>query len=376
VRTFGELFGREPDGRWAGPGRVNLIGEHVDYADGLCLPFAIAQRTVVEVAKRDDDRLRLRSRSEDGGFDGALDDVGPGRPDGWAGYVAGVLWALRQAGYAAGGIDLLVTDTVPLGSGLSSSAALECGAALAVDELYGLGLGGSADGRKVLVDACRRAENDVVGAQTGGMDQAASLLGTAGHALLLDTHDDSTRQVPFAPADVGLTLIVIDTKVRHSHADNEYGARRASVEKAADALGMPSLRDATLDDLAALDADLLPRARHIVTEIDRVRRTVALLDDGRLAEIGPLLDASHASLAGDYEVSCPELDLACATARAAGALGARMTGGGFGGSAIALVPTDGVGAVTGAVREAFAAAGNQEPDIRATEPSAGAERIA
>ncbi|MHA6630339.1 galactokinase [Pseudonocardia sichuanensis] len=376
MSTFAELFGREPDGRWAGPGRVNLIGEHVDYADGLCLPFAIAQRTVVEVGRRDDTRLRLRSRSEEGGYDGDLADVGPGRPEGWAGYVAGVLWALREAGYAVGGIDLLVTDTVPLGSGLSSSAALECGAALAVDDLFGLGLGGSTGGRQTLVAACRRAENDVVGAQTGGMDQAASLLGTAGHALLLDTHDDSTRQVPFAPADAGLTLLVIDTKVRHSHADNQYGARRASVEKAAATLGRPSLRDAGLGDLAALDADLLPRARHVVTEIARVRETVALLDDGRLPEIGPLLDASHASLAGDYEVSCLELDLACESARAAGALGARMTGGGFGGSAIALVPVDRADAVADAVRAAFAEGGHREPDIRATEPSAGAERVA
>jgi galactokinase len=375
VTTFAELLEREPDGRWAAPGRVNLIGEHVDYADGLCLPFAIAQRTVVEVAKRDDERLRLRSLSEQGGYDGDLSDVGPGRPEGWAGYVAGVLWALRAAGHAVGGIDLLVTDTVPLGSGLSSSAALECAAALAVDDLYGLGLGGSTQGRQLLVDACRRAENDVVGAQTGGMDQAASLLGTAGHALLLDTHDDSTRQVPFAPADVGLTLLVIDTKVRHSHAGGQYGARRASVEKAAAMLGRASLRDATVDDLAPLDADLLPRARHVVTEIDRVRRTVALLDDDRLAEIGPLLDASHASLAVDYEVSCPELDLACATARAAGALGARMTGGGFGGSAIALVPADRADTVAGAVRAAFATAAYREPDIRAMEPSAGAERV-
>jgi galactokinase len=376
VSTFAELFERGPDGRWAGPGRVNLIGEHVDYADGLCLPFAIAQRTVVEVAKRTDERLRLRSRSERGGFESDLTEVGPGRPDGWAGYVAGALWALRAVGHPVGGIDLLVTDTVPVGSGLSSSAALECAAALAVDDLFGLGLGDSTEGRKELAAACRRAENDIVGAQTGGMDQAASLLGTAGHALLLDTHDESTRQVPFDPAEVGLTLLIIDTKVRHSHADGQYGARRASVEKAAAALGRASLRDATVDDLATLDADLLPRARHVVTEIERVRRTVALLDDGRLAEIGPLLDASHASLAGDYEVSCPELDLACATARAAGAVGARMTGGGFGGSAIALVPADGADTVAGAVRAAFATAGHREPDIRATEPSAGAERIA
>jgi galactokinase len=372
VTTFEELFDRAPDGRWSAPGRVNLIGEHVDYAGGLCLPFAIAQRTVVEVAKRPDTRLRLRSRSERGGFDGELDDVGPGRPEGWTGYVAGVLWALREAGHPVGGIDLLVTDTVPLGSGLSSSAALECAAAVAVDELFGLGLG-SVEGRHVLVAACRRAENDVVGAQTGGMDQSASLLGMPGHALLLDTRDNTTRQVPFAPADAGLTLLVIDTMVRHSHADNQYGARRASVEKAAATLGRSSLRDATLDDLATLDAELLPRARHIVTEIARVRETVALLDADRLCEIGPLLDASHASLAGDYEVSCPELDLACATARVAGALGARMTGGGFGGSAIALVAQDRADAVARAVRAAFAACGHQEPDIRSTEPSAGAQ---
>ncbi len=375
MTTFEELFGRARHGRWAGPGRVNLIGEHVDYADGLCLPFAIPQRTVVEVAARPDTVLRLHSESEEGGFEGDLDDVGPGSPEGWAGYVAGVLWALREAGHPVGGVDLLVTDTVPLGSGLSSSAALECAAALAVDDLFGLGLGGSPDGRHVLVSACRRAENDVVGALTGGMDQAASLLGTAGHALLLDTHDESTRQVPFAPAEAGLTLLVIDTKVRHSHAHNQYGARRASVENAAATLGRPSLRDAELADLTALDAELLPRARHVVTEIARVRETVALLDAGRLPEIGPLLDASHASLAGDYEVSCTELDLACGSARAAGALGARMTGGGFGGSAIALVPADRADAVAAAVRAAFAAGGHRAPEIRGAEPSAGAERV-
>jgi galactokinase len=375
VTTFEDLFDRSRHGRWAGPGRVNLIGEHVDYAGGLCLPFAIPQRTVVEVAARPDTVLRLRSESEKDGFEGDLDDVGPGSPEGWAGYVAGVLWALREAGHPVGGVDLLVTDTVPLGSGLSSSAALECATALAVDDLFGLGLGGSPDGRHVLVLACRRAENDVVGAATGGMDQSASLLATTGHALLLDTRDDTTRQVPFAPAAAGLTLLVIDTKVRHRHADNQYGARRASVEKAAAALGRPSLRDAALGDLATLDAELLPRARHVVTEIARVRETVALLDAGRLAEIGPLLDASHASLAGDYEVSSTELDLACESARAAGALGARMTGGGFGGSAIALVPVDRADAVADAVREAFAAAGHRAPDIGATEPSAGAERV-
>ena len=375
MTNFRKVYDREPDGRWAAPGRVNLIGEHVDYAQGLCLPFAIAQRTVVEVAARDDDRVRLASLAERDGFDGDLDDVGPGRPEGWSGYVAGVLWALRAAGHRVGGIDLLVTDTVPLGAGLSSSAALECATALAVDELYGLDLGASVAGRQALAAACIRAENDVVGAATGGMDQAAALLSTAGHALLLDTRDGTARQVPFAPAEVGLGVLVIDTRVRHRLADGQYNARRAAVEKAAATLGLPSLRDATLDDLAVLDADLLPRARHVVTEITRVRETVALLEAGRLAEIGPLLDASHASLAQDYEVSCAEHDLACSTARAAGALGARMVGGGFGGSAIALVPLDRSDSVAGAVEAAFAAAGYRAPEIRSAEPSGGAERV-
>lgn len=360
-------------GRWSAPGRVNLIGEHVDYAGGLCLPFAIAERTVVQAAARSDHRLRLRSLAEDGGFDGSLDAVGPGHPAGWSGYVAGVLWALRAAGHAVGGIDLLVTDTVPLGAGLSSSAALECATALAVNDLFGLGLDSPA-GRRELAAACRRAENDVVGVATGGMDQAASLLCRAGHALLLDTRDGASRQVPLDLAGAGLRLLVIDTRVRHRLADGRYGARRAAVQVAAAALGMPDLRDATLADVATLDGDLVPRTRHVVTEIARVRETVALLDAGRLDALGPLLDASHTSLAGDYAVSCAELDLACASARAAGALGARMTGGGFGGSAIALVPLDSSADVPTAVRTAFAAAGHAEPHIREVTPSAGAAR--
>ncbi|MDN5861127.1 MAG: galactokinase, partial [Pseudonocardia sp.] len=350
-------------GRWSAPGRVNVIGEHVDYADGLCLPFAIAERTVVEVTVRDDDKARLTSDTEPGGFEGDLAAIGPGTPRGWAGYPAGVLWALRAAGHEVGGIDLRVTDTVPLGAGLSSSAALECATAIAVDELFGLGLP-----RTELAAACVRAENEIVGAATGGMDQAAALLATAGHALLLDTRDGTTRQVPFDPAATGLAVVVVDTKVRHALADGRYGQRRATVEEAVARIG--SLRDADLADLARLPDDIRPHARHVVTEIERVRRAVALLDGGRIAELGPLLNASHASLAGDFDVSCTELDLAVETARAAGALGARMVGGGFGGSAIALTPLDRVDAVGAAVRAAFGAAGLAEPVVRTAHPSA------
>jgi galactokinase len=357
-------------GRWAAPGRVNLIGEHVDYAGGLCLPFAIAQRTVVTASVLDGGRVRLASDAEDGTWDGALDQVGPGSPPGWAGYAAGVLWALREAGHAVGGLDVRVTGTVPLGSGLSSSAALEAAVGLAACELHGLDVP-----RTELAAACVRAENEVVGARTGGMDQACVLLARAGHALLLDTRDGSTRHVPFAPADHGLAVLVIDTRVRHELADGQYGRRRAAVEEAAARLGRDGLRDAALDDLRPLDGELHRRARHVVTEIARVREAVALLDAGRPADLGPLLDASHASLAGDYEVSCAELDVACATARSAGALGARMVGGGFGGSAIALVPSDRAADVTDAVRAAFADRDWREPDVREAVPSPGAARL-
>ena len=369
------FFDREPAGHWAAPGRVNLIGEHVDYAGGLCLPFAIAQRTVVAAAPRDDSLVRLRSEAEPVPVDIDLDDVGPGSPAGWAGYAAGALWALRAAGHAVRGMDVLVTDTVPLGSGLSSSAALECAVALAADDLFDLGLGGSVDGRRELAAACVRAENEVVGASTGGMDQAAALLATAGHALLLDTRDGSTRQVPFDPVAAGLRVLVIDTRVRHRLADSQYGNRRAAVEKAAATLGVPTLRDVPLSALDVLDPELAARARHVITEIARVREAVALLDADAPTEIGPLLDASHASLAGDYDVSCAELDLACATARAAGALGARMVGGGFGGSAIALVPDARVDAVTRAVHAAFEADGWLEPAILEAQPGPAAARL-
>ncbi|MGH3938678.1 MAG: galactokinase [Pseudonocardiaceae bacterium] len=358
--AFRAAFGREPDGVWSAPGRVNLIGEHVDYAAGLCLPLALPQRTEVAAARRTDRRLRLWSMQPGAQpWEGSLDTVGPGHPLGWAGYPAGVLWAL---GHPAGGLDLLVGESVPPGAGLGSSAALECAVALAVDTLADLGLGESTAGRAVLAAACQRAENEVVGALTGGMDQIASLCCIAGHALLLDCRDGSTRQVPLNLAAAGLTLLVIDTRAPHRLVEGEYAARRHSAEQAAAALGVPSLREADQLDCLA-DPLLRRRARHVVSEIARVREVVEFLDAGRIRDIGTLLDASHTSLRDDAEVSSPELDCVVDAARAAGALGARMTGGGFGGSALALVERTAVTTVADMVRRAALWHGHPEPHL-------------
>lgn len=386
---------------WSAPGRVNLIGEHTDYNGGLCLPVALPHRTYVALrpAPAGSDVVRLASAQEPGAglVEVRLADVGPGTVDGWTAYVLGVAWALRQPGAlpagvdgrAVGGFDAVVDSCVPYGAGLSSSAALEASVAVALDATYGLGLAGTADrpddaGRAVLAAACVRAENEVAGAPTGGMDQSASLRAQAGHALLLDCLDGSVRQVPFDLAAHGLALLVIDTRAEHALVDGQYAARRTTCEAAAARLGIATLREigglsglatalATLEADGGRAADLaVRRVRHVVTEIVRVEDFVALLDAGRVREIGPLMDASHTSLRDDYEVSCRELDLAVATARSAGALGARMTGGGFGGSAIALVEADAVERVAHAIAAAFETTGLTAPAFLLSPPSAPA----
>lgn len=379
---FTATFDAAPDGVWSAPGRVNLIGEHTDYNAGLALPIALPHRTWAAVARRDDDVVRLVSAQEPSGVrEVRLADAVPGAVTGWAAYVVGVAWALRASGHAVGGFDLAIDSCVPFGAGLSSSAALEAAVAVALDDLHDLGLSGDVDGtgaathdpgRAVLADVCVRAENDMAGAPTGGMDQAASLRARAGHALLLDCRDGAVRHVPFDLAARGLALLVVDTRAPHSHVDGEYAQRRAACEDAARRLGVASLRDVAddprgdawaLEALAAgADGDVLVRrVRHVVAEIGRVTAFVAALDAGDVAAVGPLMDASHASLRDDYAVSCRELDVAVDTARAAGAHGARMTGGGFGGSAIALVGAGDVARVAQAVAAAFAAHGLAAP---------------
>ncbi|MDQ1617785.1 MAG: galactokinase, partial [Actinomycetota bacterium] len=373
--AFQATYDDAPAGVWSAPGRVTLIGEHTDYNDGFVLPFAIAARTSVAASRRTDGMVRMRSvQQHSGDVSIPVEDLAPGTPDGWAAYVAGIVWAARQAGHDVGGLDLLIDGRVPLGSGLSSSHALECAVALAVNDMFELGLGLDALGRLSYV-----AENDFVGAPTGMMDQLASLRCTAGHALFLDNRSFEGEQVPLDPMADRLRLLVIDTRVHHGNADGAYGDRRAACERAAKTLGLQALRDidlAGLDDaLARIEsAEDRARVRHVVRENARVLETVEALNRRDWQVVGDPMVASHESLRDDYEVSCDELDTAVESALAAGALGARMTGGGFGGSAVALVPSEATAAVTDAVAAAFAARGWAEPSTFEVSPSDGAHR--
>ncbi|MFF3160837.1 MULTISPECIES: galactokinase [unclassified Streptomyces] len=374
---FTELYGAAPEGVWAAPGRVNLIGEHTDYNDGFVMPFALPHQTTAAVSRRTDGVLRLHSADIGGeAVELALDALAPQSDKEWTAYPAGVVWALREAGHPVTGADVHLASTVPTGAGLSSSAALEVVVALALNHLYGLGLQ-----RWQLARLCQRAENVYVGAPTGIMDQTASACCEQGHALFLDTRDLSQRQIPFDLAAEGLRLLVVDTQVKHAHSGGEYGKRRAGCEKGAALLGVDTLRDipyAGLDAaLARLgdDEEVVRLVRHVVTEDERVERTVALLHSGETRAIGPVLTEGHASLRDDFRISCPELDLVVDTALTAGALGARMTGGGFGGSAIVLAEAADVDTVTKAVREAFAAAGFTAPRVFEAVPSPGARRL-
>ncbi|KUN06628.1 galactokinase [Streptomyces yokosukanensis] len=377
AERFAELYGAPPQGVWAAPGRVNLIGEHTDYNDGFVMPFALPHKTIAAVSRRDDGILRLHSADIEGGVaELRLDALAPQSDDSWTAYPAGVVWALREAGHGITGADVHLASTVPTGAGLSSSAALEVVIALALTDLYDLGLQ-----RWKLARLCQRAENVYVGAPTGIMDQTASACCEDGHALFLDTRDLSQRQIPFDLAAEGLRLLVVDTQVKHAHSGGEYGKRRAGCEKGAALLGVDALRDvpyAGLDEaLARLgdEEEIVRLVRHVVTENHRVERVVDLLESGDPRAIGPVLTEGHASLRDDFRISCPELDLVVDTALAAGALGARMTGGGFGGSAIVLTEAAEVDTRTKAIEEAFAKAGFTAPRIFEAVPSAGARRL-
>ncbi|GGV50163.1 galactokinase [Streptomyces griseoflavus] len=377
AERYEQLYGVAPQGVWAAPGRVNLIGEHTDYNDGFVMPFALPHTAVAAVSRRDDGVLRLHSADVDAPVaEIRVDDLAPGGDKRWTAYPAGVVWALREAGHPVTGADIHLASAVPAGAGLSSSAALEVVVALALNDLYELGLRG-----RQLARLCQRAENVYVGAPVGIMDQTASACCESGHALFLDTRDLSQRQIPFDLAAEGMRLLVVDTRVKHSHSEGEYGRRRAGCEKGAALLGVDALRDLPYEELdAALgrlgdEEEVRRLVRHVVTEDARVERVVSLLEAGDTRAIGPVLVEGHASLRDDFRVSCPELDLVVETAVGAGALGARMTGGGFGGSAIVLTEEADVPAVTKAVEEAFATAGYTAPRVFEAVPAAGARRV-
>ena len=375
--AFAERVGRRPDGVWRAPGRVNLIGEHTDYNDGFVLPVAIDRSVAVAAGRRDDGVLRCWSTRDRGEpVTRPVQEVGPGTSTGWTAYIEGMAWVLREQGVAVPGADLVVHADLPAGGGLSSSAALEAAVGLALLDLAG----DSAIDRVSLALAGQRAETQVVGMPCGIMDQMAVLLGRAGHALFLDTRSRATELVPFDPAANGLTLLVVDTRVKHALVGSPYAERRRACERAAATLGVAALRDVTVDELAAagaagkLDEVTFRRARHVVTENARVLDTVVSLRAGDLTAIGPALAGSHASLRDDYEVSCPELDVAVEAAVTGGAVAARMTGGGFGGSALALTPLGAAEQVERSVNDAFAGAGFGPPAVFAVSIADGAER--
>ena len=376
ARAFEDRFGRRPDGVWSAPGRVNLIGEHTDYNDGLVFPFAIERRTWAAVAGRDDRLLTVHSGAMPEPAQVSLDALDPADFDGWSAYVFGVVWAMREKGVdLAGrtGFDIMLASDVPLGAGLSSSAAIECAVALALNDEWDLGLT-----RRELIYICQLAENGAVGAPTGNMDQTASLMGRDGHGVLIDVRAETADPVALHFADEDLELLVIDTRVHHEHATGGYGERRASCELGAQLMGVGSLRDLDEADLPRaaelLDDVTYRRVRHVVTENARVARTAEVVAADGPRAIGDLLVASHASMRDDFEISVAELDLAVETALAQGAIGARMTGGGFGGAAIALVDRGRADLVGEAIEAAFASSGFTAPIVFTVNPSDGARR--
>ena len=372
--AFEERTGRTPEGVWAAPGRVNLIGEHTDYNDGFVLPVAMDRRALVAATRRTDDVFRCWSVQMDEAAEARLGDIGPERARGWSAYPQGAAWALLRRGISLGGVDLVVDSDVPPGAGLSSSAALIGAVALALAQLHDAPLS-----RVDLAVAGQEAEHRMAGTPVGVMDHMAAMLGRAGHALFVDTR---TRRHELVPLDLeanGLRLVVIDTGVAHRLADGAYGDRRAACEEAARRLGVAALRDASLEDVEAgrarMGEVLFRRARHVVTENARVLDALVLLRQGKPGALGPLLSRSHASLRDDFEVSVPELDVAVSAAEAAGALGARLTGAGFGGAALAIVPAGRYHDVRAGVLGSFAAAGWAAPSVFTVESGDGAERL-
>ena len=370
---FKEQFGYAPSGVWSAPGRVNLIGEHTDYNEGFVLPFAIDRRTYAAVSKRSDQVARIASAFSGEVVEFEISEIQRDTVFGWSAYPLGVAWSLIQSGAKPQGFDLYVDSNVPVGAGLSSSAAIECSVALALNELWESGFS-----RSVLAKVGQRAENEIVGAPTGIMDQTASLFGQVDHAVFLDCRTLDAKATPLSLKENGLEIVVMDTRVAHRLTDGGYATRRQSCEEAAEILGVTSLRDVTVESLEAsrnlLEDVVYRRARHVVTENERVKKTVELLSSSGPKSIGQLMNESHASMRDDFQISITELDVAVETAISEGAVGARMTGGGFGGAAIALIEKTKLASLTTAVLDRFRDQGFEKPEIFTVTADEGAKR--
>jgi galactokinase len=370
---FEKQFGYAPAGVWSAPGRVNLIGEHTDYNEGFVLPFAIDRRTYAAVGERSDQLARIASAFTGEEVEFEISQIQRETVLGWSAYPLGVAWSLIQSGAKSQGFDLYVESNVPVGAGLSSSAAIECSVALALNDLWGSGFS-----RSDLAKVGQRAENEIVGAPTGIMDQTASLFGQVDHAVFLDCRTLEAKPTWLALRENGLEILVMDTRVAHRLTDGGYASRRQSCEEAARLLGVSSLRDVSVESLEAsrdlLEDVVYKRARHVVTENERVTQTVELLSSCGPKAIGQLMIESHASMRDDFQISISELDVAVETAIAEGAIGARMTGGGFGGAAIALIESGKVASLSTAVIDKFQDHGFEKPEVFTVRADEGAKR--
>ena len=373
IAGFIKHFGTQPIGVWSAPGRVNLIGEHTDYNEGFVLPFAIDRRTYAAMSSRTDGIARVASGFTYEVVEIPVDQISKESVSGWSGYPLGVAWALMQAGAKPSGFDLYVESDVPVGAGLSSSAAIECSVAMGLNDLWDANLE-----RSALAKIGQRAENEIVGAPTGIMDQTASLFGVADHVVFLDCRSLAAETIPLGLKQNSLEIVVMDTKVSHRLVDGGYAARRAACEEGAKQMGVSSLRELAVADLARakvlLDPLVYKRTKHVVTENFRVLETVELLKSSGPQAIGELLYASHESMRDDFEISIEELDCAVETAMGIGAVGARMTGGGFGGAAIALIHSSKVAELKTAVSKSFEARGFAKPELFSVLADAGARR--
>jgi galactokinase len=377
-REFAGRYGRAPR-LFRAPGRVNLIGEHTDYNGGFVLPMAIDRETVVAAAPRADRRVVAHAANfgETAEFD--LDAPGERRRGLWLDYVEGVAWALGQRGARLTGADLLITSDVPAGAGLSSSAALEVSTGLALASVSGIEID-----RVELALAGQQAEHTYVGTLSGIMDQFVASLGRRGHALLIDCRTLEASPIPLDTGEVA--VVICDSRVRHELASSEYNTRRAECERGVELLkaalpGITQLRDVSEEEWRRHE-HLLPepvrsRCRHVVTENARTLAAAEALRAGDLPKLGRLMYAGHESLRRDYEVSCAELDKLVSTAESAGnaVLGARMTGGGFGGSTVNLVRRDALEEFARTITAEYAAAFRLEPTVYVSEAGGGAEEV-